>query len=621
MCGIAGLVSLNGSPIHNEAIARLNAMSDAMLHRGPDDGGLYTDPTHHSALAHRRLAIIDPTPEGHQPMLGNGTAIIFNGEIYNYEELRIKYDLRVPPSDTAVLLALLEQRGISILPELRGFYTFALWNERSQELTIARDAIGKKPLYYAEMSGLFIFASELRSLIASGFIEPKLSEEGVANYLRYYEVPHESSIVEGVRMLAPGSILRLQVGEKPTVERWYRLPKHNPLSISYDDATREIRRLLERSIKDRLVSDVPVGAFLSGGLDSNAIVGLASRESTNPIETFTIGFNSANIASETTWARIGAEAFGTRHHERIITEQNVAGWLPDFFHAIDSPTGDGLNSYLVARSAHEANSSLKVVLTGVGGDESFLGYKKYRWLAKRAWLINAIDGLPQSLRTSLAESLSAGAHSPFKSAIRSILDPISSRLLFSRNEISALTGYEINSYAMTGAIDSDPMLSLLRSDIEHYLPDMLLRDLDSMTMSQSLEARAPLLDKELMEFCWQLPLSMKLQGDSKQLLIDAVKDILPQELIDKPKTGFELPMAEWLRDGSLRPVLDQLVDGQLQIVQDGYLSEDAVRRVHSDFVAGRTHYLKPWSILALEGWYSKLTKLASAKTTHTAHTV
>jgi len=363
-------------------------------------------------------------------------------------------------------------------------------------------------------------------------------------------------------------------------------------------------------VKYRLVSDVPVGAFLSGGLDSNAIVGLMARDTSTPIETFSIGFRSGGQAeNETDWARIGAKKFGTKHHERIVTGEDVGRYLPDFFTHIDSPTGDGLNSFLVAKTAREANPSLKVVLSGVSGDELFLGYRKYRWLAQKAAFLRPLWALPLTARQRLAQAIAGGSSVRLFTALKTIFDPANIRTLFSVDEIGRLVGAFSGISNVEPAIESDELIALLRSDIEYYLPDMLLRDLDVTTMSQSLEARAPLTDTKLMEFAWQLPLELKARGGSKQLLADAVRDILPNEVANKPKTGFELPMREWLMSGALRPYLDLLETGPLDLVRDGWLHASGVRAVRHAFVRGRSHYLKPWSIIALEYWYRSMKKI------------
>jgi asparagine synthase (glutamine-hydrolysing) len=353
-----------------------------------------------------------------------------------------------------------------------------------------------------------------------------------------------------------------------------------------------------------MISDVPVGAFLSGGLDSNAIVALMQRHTSEKIRTFTIGFNSGlQATSEAELARKAAAHYGTDHHEAFLNPKDVADLLPQFFAAMDSPTGDGLNTFLVAHAARVIDPALKVILSGAGGDELFLGYRKYRWLAQHEEFVSAIQLLPISVRLRLAGTLRKRSVSRVATAVTTILDIDRIRTLFSPREIASLTGTPYMHSVRNPDAAPQTLLGVLRSDLEGYLPDMLLHDIDAMTMSQSLEARAPLLDKDLVEFAWQLPLALKAQGTSKQILSDAVQDIVPEWIRSRPKTGFELPMREWLLQGELTPLLNTLRDGDLQLIRDGLLQRRAVQTVYRQFVRGRSHYLRPWSILALEGWY------------------
>ncbi|HEY3876416.1 MAG TPA: asparagine synthase (glutamine-hydrolyzing) [Candidatus Kapabacteria bacterium] len=607
MCGIAGMISMGGSLQSERHRLVLSAMTDTMHRRGPDDAGIEFSPSGQAAFGHRRLSIIDPTPEAHQPMTSlSGNMLVFNGEIYNYKELRSTYRLNVPPSDTAVLLALLEKKGTSVLSELRGFFSFGYWKEKEQELILVRDSIGKKPLYYGTFGSTFLFASELRALFASGMVPFEISREALSAFLRFYSVPHPLSMIDGIQMLPPGSILRLS-SNGIRMEQWYRLPRFDPISIPYQEAVSETRRILERSVHDRLVSDVPIGAFLSGGLDSNAIVGLASRVSSDRIKTVSLGFREQTATpDETEFARIGANAFGTDHHEWKISSHDIAALLPEFFSTMDSPSGDGLNSFLIAKAARTIDSDLKVILSGVGGDEAFLGYAKYRWLARRAQWLKMIWAFPKSLRSKGAEFLLGGRHTRMRSGIRSAIFPEGSRALFRQSEIQTLCGRKWNDSRQP--LQGDAFLSTLRFDEEHYLPDMLLRDLDATTMWHHLEARAPLLDRELLEFTWQLPLAIKTRGTNKQLLLDAVRDIIPEAIMKKPKTGFELPMKEWLHS-NLREYLDLLLSNSLRVTEMGILETSAIRTVHRDFIDGKSHYLKPWTIIALEQWICALEKI------------
>jgi asparagine synthase (glutamine-hydrolysing) len=598
MCGIAGLISLSDRPLGRDTEHRLSRMSSAMQHRGPDDNGTWIAQNRLAAFAHARLSIIDPTPEAHQPMVSaQGNAIVFNGEIYNYKELRTKYRLNVPPSDTAVLLALLDLHGERILPELRGFFAFAYWNADANTLLMARDAIGKKPIYYGLQNKTLCLASEARTLIEGGF-SASISQQAVSQYFAYYAIPHPLSIFEGILTLPQGSLLRVDANGKISTGKWHQLPS-DTIPILYDDAVKETRRLLAESVRYRLVSDVPVGAFLSGGLDSNAVVALMSRDVMHPVETFSIGFKSNKTESEADLARIAARHYGTNHHEAIIDDKQVAELLPKFFASMDSPTGDGLNTFLVAHAAKQANPNLKVVLSGVGGDELFLGYRKYRWLAQNDRWLKLLWRLPAGFRRALASGLPKDTESRTATAIRAMLDPTNIRTLFDDGEIRALLQSPVGRGGPTPRV---ALAKLLRHDLEYYLHDTLLRDLDQMTMAHSLEARAPMLDIKLVEFALRLPMQLKAQGSSKQLLADAVKDLLPPELLSKPKTGFELPMKEWLTSGALRPYLDELQSNELLVVKSELLNQSAIKRIRTDFLNGRSHYLKPWSVIVLEQW-------------------
>ncbi len=617
MCGIAGILALGQNQLIADADHRVRLMTRALAHRGPDDEGFYGSSL--IALGHRRLSIIDLSQEAHQPMVrSDGHSVLsFNGEIYNYKELARTSQIEPSRSDTFVLQELLSRNGISaVLPMLRGFFTFAYWNERDRSLVIARDAIGKKPLYYTVRDGHLLFASELRALLASGMIPKTISKQGLAEYLSFYSMPAPQTMIEGVALLPPGHTLSVSASGDVVIDRWWRLPAYVPVvGRTRSEIVASIRQLLEESVRYRLVSDVPLASFLSGGLDSNVVTGLAARMTAAPIKTFTLGFaNAKEENNERALASLSARAFGADHHELSITGADVVRWLPDFFGSMDSPTGDGLNSYLVARSVHDADPALKVVLSGVGGDELFLGYKKFRWLAKHPNIQRGVAAVPRGARHSLFRQFESSTNK-LKNALRMLLEPTRTRMLFTSDDIAELCSHNADDISgWTNRVIDDRSIAternasakLQRLDIENYLPNMLLRDLDVMTMSQSLEARAPFLDRKLIEFMQQVPLEEKAVGASKALLSEAFADLLPEELLTKPKTGFELPMSRWLRDGELQPYLRMLETGDLHLIEDGHLDRTAVRRAAERFVKGRAHYLTVWSIIALEGWYRAL---------------
>lgn len=599
MCGIAGIVTLDGSPLEDGMMPRLQAMSRALAHRGPDDDGSYLSPSRSAAFAHRRLSIIDPTPNAHQPYVKGHTALTFNGEILNYKDLRTEAGLEQETSDTVVLSHLLWQRGVSALVALRGFFAFGYWDENAQALLLARDAIGKKPIYYARRGNHLLFASELRALMESGLVPFRLSAEALDRYLAYYSVPAPHSVIEGVSVLPPGHYLEVRQG-KIRVERWWRLPEHRPLTRSRNQIAGEVRERLTSSVRSRLVADVPLAAFHSGGIDSNVVVGIMSRSLRTQVRTFNVDFGDHE---ETSVAQAAAQHFGTAHQVSRVTADDIRNALPAFFYRMDSPTGDGLNSFIVSRAVSQAAPDIKVVLSGVGGDELFLGYKKIRALAKLKRVLSLTNRLPSSL-TQLLPATKYG------NALKALIDPLDLRVLFDARERSSLTGTPpIRTDRQ--AVEQDLLLQLQRSDIEEYLPNMLLRDLDVCSMAHQLEARAPFLDKDLVEFCWSIPQSEKSAGASKQLLVDAFDDLLPDAVKRKRKTGFEMPIAKWLKHGPLRPLLDDVLQGTLDIIRDGHLDRSAVQTIARLFERGEVHYLKVWSLIALEYWYRSFTTEAT----------
>jgi asparagine synthase (glutamine-hydrolysing) len=629
MCGIAGILALGTNAPLPDRAERVRAMMRALAHRGPDDEGLYAPEDSSVALGHRRLSIIDLSSDGHQPMqrltqVGESAAIVFNGEIYNYKSLIESEDIPNVKNDTGLLLELLTRDGEKALNKLRGFFAFAHWSQNSRELFIARDALGKKPLYYSIRNGQFIFSSELRSLMASGLIPFQLSQAGLSSYLAFYSLPAPETMIEGVSLLPAGHQLKIDAHGEIRTRRWWRLPEYSPIKIGRADAAEQVRALLEESVRYRLVSDVPVGAFLSGGIDSNVIVALMSKLTQTSVSTFTLGFDQTGFTDETQLASMGASMYGAKHHQKIISADDIALALPDFFRAMDSPTGDGLNSFIVARAARELDPALKVVLSGVGGDELFIGYKKFRWMAQHKQWLDFAGMLSDSTRHTLESKLRRIGFGPAQitNALRSVLDPSYTRVLFDANAQSRLmttsAPQSTNAVQSTNAIQShidktlgdcsiaserNPIARLQRLDYENYLPNMLLRDLDVMTMSQSLEARAPFLDTKLVEFVWSIPVEDKAQGPSKSLLVRACEDILPEAIRTKRKTGFELPMDSWLKRGILSSYRELLASADLDLVRDGHLNSDEVRALEAVFMRGEAHYMSVWSIIALEFWY------------------
>lgn len=602
MCGIAGILSLNGSPLDDRTIASVEKMTSLLAHRGPDDSGVHVSASRLCALGHRRLSIIDLTPHAHQPYQCGSSSLVFNGEILNYSELSDKYFQEQETSDTAVLAKLLHHKSVEILQELRGFFAFASWNEDAQTLTMARDAIGKKPLYYAISHDRLVFASELRPIVASGVVPFEIDPEALHLYLTYYSVPTPHSIVKNVKTLRPGHYLSVARGEV-TIKEWWRLPRHHAMDASRESIVAGLRDRFHRSVSSRLVSDAPLGIFHSGGLDSNAVLAVASSISGSTLATFNVRFGKEDN-EESSVARASANHFGAAHTELAIEETDVQKHLRAFFYRMDSPTGDGLNTFLVSQAICELRPEIKVVLSGVGGDELFVGYKKMRTLAKMRAVVSKVHQLGRTSTTSWTTSR-------LQNMLHTVQHPHEMRDLFTESErlnlIGDRSGLERSVLHRSCGQESKLIQQLLRLDFENYLPHTLLRDLDVMTMAHQQEGRAPFLDREFVEYAWQIPLKEKLKGRPKQLIVDMLGGTLPEAVLQKRKTGFELPVSEWLKSGFMKPMLAELLTGKLKLIEDNVLQDAAVRRVAREFASGKTHYMRPWSIIALEQWYRSYT--------------
>jgi asparagine synthase (glutamine-hydrolysing) len=465
MCGIAGIISLDGSPLDDRTLAALEKMTSLLAHRGPDDSGVHVSPSRLCAFGHRRLSIIDLSQHAHQPYQCGDSSLVFNGEILNYQELSSKYYREQESSDTVVLAKLLDDKGLSILPELRGFFAFAYWNEAKKELLIARDALGKKPCYYSITNDRLIFCSELRPIIASGLVAFKIDADALHLYLSYYSVPTPHSIVANVKTLQPGHTITVRSGEV-SFREWWRLPKHEPIEVARNEIVAELRERFFSSISSRLISDAPLGLFHSGGLDSNAVLAAASSISSTKLSTFNVRFGKQDN-DESNVAKASADHFGASHTELAIQEVDVQKHLRAFFFRMDSPTGDGLNTFLVSRAVCQLRPDIKVVLSGVGGDEMFVGYKKVRMLAKLQTLVTM-------MKRRGAVSSSSWTSSPVRNLLHSFHHPLQMRSLFTSAERMKLTG--IHSYIDRSVIDRsaerepDLIQQLLRLDIENYLP-------------------------------------------------------------------------------------------------------------------------------------------------------
>lgn len=619
MCGINGIFSFNGTGFFDEQVRKMNA---CLAHRGPDDEGLFS--AEGIALGHRRLSIIDLSPAGHQPMQyaeGRFT-IVYNGELYNYRELKQELaDFSFSTSsDTEVILAAYAKWGTACLDRLNGMFAFAVYDKAERTVFIARDRLGIKPLYYTQVtqndSVLLAFSSELRPLLASGMAKPVLNKEGLADYLFYQTVHAPGTIVDGVQMLLPGHYMKLGTGCE--IEKWWEAGGNVSDEISYNDACKNVRRLLTEAVERRLVADVPFGAFLSGGIDSSAVVALMKEVSAAKIKTFSVVFDKSEL-SEAVYARMIAKKFGTDHHELLLSPDDFLHDLPAALDAMDHPSGDGPNTYVVSKATKAAG--ITMALSGLGGDELFAGYDIFRRavsLEKKSWL----NAFPRSLRSaggSILRSVRPGVASEKMAMVLGLshIDfesfyPFSRQVLLDE-QIRTITGGKFTHaksvrQAAAGAArragGKTQLLSRVSiAEIETYMQNVLLRDTDQMSMANALEVRVPFLDYQLVEYVLGLPDALKFPHRPKQLLVDAMGDLLPREIVERPKMGFILPWKHWMKK-ELRAFCEERLN--LLGAFPGF-DPAGITRLWNAFLQDdpRVTYSRIWPLVVLGHWFKK----------------
>ena len=624
MCGICG-VHFHGGAADR---ARLKQANDLLAHRGPDDEGFFVEGP--VGLAMRRLAIIDLNT-GHQPISydDDRLTIVFNGEIYNFQALRdellAKGHAFKTKSDTEVILALYKDLGAACVTKLRGMFAFAIWDRPRQRLFIARDRIGKKPLFYAQQPGYFAFGSELRCLFVWGGLSKEVDEEALDQYLSLQYIPSPRTIYKSVKKLPPGCTLTLENG-KVTVEKYWDLPVGRaPVTTDVEEAKRLIVDKLKESVKLRMISDVPLGAFLSGGVDSSIIVALMAEQSARPVKTFSIGFEEQEF-SELKYAKEVADRYGCDHTEFVVKPE-MADVLPKLAWHYGEPYADAsaLPSYYVAR---ETRKFVTVALNGDGGDENFAGYVRY-FAMKAARLIDLVPSPALAALKGGAELLPE-KDAPYglawraKRFLRAALHPsVSDRHLrmicyFPEDEKDALysdafksrLGARIHSAqrymadAFAGAKGLDFTNAMLYVDFKTYLPECLMTKVDIATMAASLEGRSPLLDHEFVELVFPMPGHWKLKGlrGHKWLMKQAFADKLPPSIQSRPKMGFGIPLHQWFRG----PLKDYAFEHILspRALARGYFSEAGLRKLWDDHQAGRRENgYRLWALLMLELWH------------------
>jgi len=596
MCGIVGYLGAFTK-------LELERSLEAMAHRGPDDQGSFAATLADGRrlwLGHRRLAIVDLSAAGHQPMQREGFTIVFNGEIYNYRELRQQLldrgaSLRTH-SDTEVILALWAERGAACLPLLKGMFAFAIWDDHQQLLTLARDRIGEKPLYYAQSPSGFAFASEVRTLLELGVVEREIDPDGLEAFLTFGSLADPFPLVRGVRSLEAGQVMTVSRDSLRTRTYW-SVARIEPVHHA-EDVVAETRRRLCAAVERCLVADVPVGVLLSGGIDSSANVVLLSERHSD-LRTFSVVFDDADQRyDEGRFSRSVAERFATRHHEFRVTLADARLLVGRSVAAMDQPSHDGINTYLVTHAVRDAG--VKVAVSGQGADELFLGYSQRRAFP---WLLRAAHALPGPARALLTQ---VAARLPLRDREAKLVqtmtsdDPVAAAYLAGHSIFSAagqahLRGREVAppTRFVRSAGGTDALDQMSRLELTNYLRGTLLRDGDQMSMAHALELRAPFVDADLIEWVVSLPTHLKVAADrNKPLLLDAIGPTLPREVWDRPKQGFGLPFDRWLRDGiDLRP-LDPEALG---------LTREGVATVAERFRAG-SNYVRYWSLVVLNEW-------------------
>jgi asparagine synthase (glutamine-hydrolysing) len=640
MCGIAGFVDRRAAAGTQELEAIARAMADSIVHRGPDDGAVWADPEGGLGFGFRRLAIIDLSPAGRQPMLSASgrTAIVYNGEIYNAEVLRPALLARGITfrghSDTEVLLEHFEAFGVErTLAALVGMFAIALWDRPSRTLWLARDRMGEKPLYLARMGGSVLFGSELRALRAHPAFRAEIDPAGLAAYARFGFLPHPLSIHRDVEMVAPGGLVTIAADGAITRGRYFDLAAvaaeaaGNAFTGGDDAAVEELDRLLRDAVSGCMASDVPLGAFLSGGIDSSTVVALMQAQSSRPIRTFSIGFPVDGF-DEAPHARAVAKHLGTVHEELYFTERDMIDLIPSLPDIYDEPFADSsqLPTHMVSKIARR---HVTVALSGDGGDETFAGYSRYGQIARLqrvAGPMTAVAGLGGKLAHALLNwpafaplrramppvfrarldrwswrlGEMAGPH-PFEASYRGLMSPglAPERWLMSPAErVDAI---------WRGAVAERfpaPIARAQMLDSLTYLPDDIMTKVDRASMAISLETRAPLLDHRVVRFAWSLPADMRIRdGETKWVLKRVLDRYVPRALVDRPKMGFGVPIDHWLR-GPLRGWAEELLEPS-RLAADGFFKPGVVGHLWRRHLDGEQWQYPLWVVLMFQAWRAR----------------
>ncbi len=618
MCGIAGFVATAATP--NPSLV-LHAMANVIAHRGPDDEGFFeasaNSGAYHIGLAHRRLSIIDLST-GHQP-IGNedgSVQIVFNGEIYNFEALRNDLLARghrfATASDTETIVHAYEEFGEACVEKFRGMFAFAIWDANRGRLFLARDRFGKKPLYLCQQGGNLLFASEIKSLLEFPGLRPEVNHDAVWDYLAYRYVPGPATLFSGIRKLPPGSFAVWEKGELKE-HSYYSPPDQQPWGgqAPPSDPVGRFLELLDESVKIRMISDVPFGAFLSGGIDSSAVVGLMARHSSLPVKTFSVGFAEGQY-SELGYAAVIAREFGTEHHELTVSQNHLMDELPKLVRFRDAPVAEPSDIPIYLLSI-EAGRSVKMVLTGEGSDEFLGGYPKHVFeryaegyqqlpgVLRHGLFEPLVHALPYRFRRAKTAMVNLGLedrHDRMPRWFGALSDKERDELVAFRPRVKRSEGVQFAT-----SLENSALRKILYFDQTSWLPDNLLERGDRMTMAASIEARMPFMDHELAAYVSSLPDNFRVRGrQTKWILREAMKRLLPAAILKRPKVGFRVPVNEWFR-GPMRDYLYDHLIGENSLTLH-YYRKDVLERVLNEHVNGRQNHEKLlWALLGLELWH------------------
>jgi asparagine synthase (glutamine-hydrolysing) len=611
MCGIAGILDFGGLGSVDTGVS-IQAMIARMSHRGPDANAIFTDDR--IQLGHARLSIIDLSLSANQPFFDRTGryVIVFNGEIYNYRELRaeIKDHEFKTNGDTEVLIEGYVRYGRGFLDRLKGMFAFAVWDTVDKQILLCRDRMGVKPLYYFQRDGCLVFASEIRSLLASGLVKKSISMSAVSEYLKYQSVSPWNCIIDGMQEVLPGYCM--QAGDEGVhhFSYWSVTEKKDAGDLSEISVRSRVRQLFTDAVQRRLVSDVPVGAFLSGGIDSSAVVAVMSRLMSERPVTFNISFSEGGF-DESYYARLIADKYNTDHHEILIREKGFLNDVIPALQAMDTPTGDGINTYVVSKAVKQAG--LTVALSGVGGDELFAGYRNFRsyyWIKRLGSIWSASYGVRKLLipfvrgNSKLRDLLNVKNHSVEE--IYPVLRQVAPGHIQKSLLVSDYYSDSIQRQLLSRKININRYESISQYSIAEYLGytlQTLLKDADQMSMAVSLELREPFFDHDLIEYVLGLPDRLKYPHTTKQLFVNAMGDLLPKEIVHRPKQGFAFPWPVWMRT-ELSGFCEEHLN---RISERGFINQPTLKTMWKNFKAGdkSISWMELWLLVTLDYWMER----------------